>query len=340
MPGQSMRVGASDREEYTDAASPVTLVLLAYNHARFLPEALDSVRGQELRPCHLIVVDDASSDSSASVVREYLGRSAGRITTVFHRTNRGLTRTLNETLALVDSEYVAFLAADDWMEPQRFRLQTLEFERLGERCAIVHSDMYRVDENGHRLEGSHWEGRLPVHPDMFVASIPRCAIAAPSALLRTSAVRLVGEYDESLPMEDHDMWLRLCRHYDAGYVDAPLTNYRIVSTSLSHDIDLWTFRSVHLASLSKHLDLQGRRGLAVAQHMQHLGKILYFHGEDPTLIRRYLSKTLSRHWSPESAILLAASTLRIPGPSVAGLYQLLRMTSEAVVGFLTRRPKT
>ena len=136
---------------YTDSSSPVTVVVICLNHQRFLDQSFQCVQSQTARPCHLIVVDDRSSDRSQQLITDRLGKESGRITMLLHQENRGLTRTLNECLALVDSEFVAFIAADDWMEPDRLRLQVAECERRDERCAAVHSDRYLVDEQGHRL---------------------------------------------------------------------------------------------------------------------------------------------------------------------------------------------
>lgn len=326
----SVAIGADGiTRSFTDPNSPVTVVILCYDHARFVTQALDSVAEQRLRPCHLVVVDDASDDTSGTVIADHLSGAPGRITTLFHQANRGLTKTLNETLALVDSEYVAFLAADDWMEPERLHLQAQEFENRGTGCAAVHSDMYRVDERGARLPGTYGAGQSQPDGDMFLASIERCAIGAPSVMLRTSAVRQLGGYDESLPMEDYDLWLRLTRDYEIAYIDRPLVNYRTVTTSMSNTTPIWSFREWHLSSLAKHLDLPGERGEAVAARMQHLAKILYFDGRSPALTRRDLLAVASHQPNTETVALLAISTACIPGPAVAHAYSALHRRAAA-----------
>lgn len=313
---------------YTDSSSPVTVVVICFNHQRFLDQSFQGVQSQTARPCHLIVVDDRSSDRSQQLITDRLGKESGRITMLLHQENRGLTRTLNECLALVDSEFVAFIAADDWMEPDRLRLQVAEFERRDERCAAVHSDLYLADEQGHRLpgtvlaeEGGRRDG------DLFVESIPRCALKAPSVLLRTSAVRELGGYDESIPMEDYDLWLRLTRTFEVGYVDRPLVNYRVVSTSMSNTTDRWEFREWHIPSLFKHVDAGGFRGEAIRTRLQHLVKVLYFRGREPDQTRRDLSRLLRSRVNAEVIVLYVAAVMRVPGPMLASGY---RMVSRAL----------
>ena len=266
----------------TDPDSPITLVILSYNHARFLETALESVARQQLLPGHLIVVDDASPDASASILRRYLQDAQGNITTLYHQTNRGLLRTLNETLALVDSDFVAYMAADDWMEPARFSRQLAEFEIKGPACALVHSDMFRADEDGNRLEGTHWALKGRSTGDIFLDSVERCAIGTPSALIRSNALRAVGGYDESLMYEDFDMWLQLSRRFAISYIDTPLVTYREVATSMSNSWDVWQSHLSRLNSLLKHLDLAGEHGSAVQRRASELIRALYLHGREPS----------------------------------------------------------
>lgn len=299
----------------TDPGSPVTLVILSYNHERFLETALESVTRQELLPGHLIVVDDASSDSSSSIIRRYLQSAQGNITALYHQTNRGLLRTLNEALALVDTEFVAFMSADDWMEPARFSRQLVEFEMAGPTCALVHSDMFIADEGGKRLEGTHWTRKGRSAGDIFLDCVQRCAIGTPSALIRSSALRAVGGYDESLLYEDFDMWLQLSRRHEISYIDRPLVTYREVATSMSNSWDLWQSHLSRLNSLMKHLDIQGDRGLAVQKQACELIRALYLQGRSP---RQTAADTLRvvaarKTAGPLVLLLLLVSGVRVPG---------------------------
>lgn len=313
----------TDRSQLTDPSSPVTVVILCYNQAAFVQRSLESVAEQVLRPAHLVVVDDASSDASASVISDYLASVDGHVTPLFHQTNRGLLRTMNETLALVESTYVAFLGADDWMEPARLQLQVQEFERRGADYAGMYSAMTRVDEHGVPVPSPSMASPDSADEDVFLANIRRTSIGAPSVLLRTSAVREVGGYDEALPMEDYDLWLRLLRRYKFGYLDIPLVNYRILITSLSSTTDIWKYREWHLHSLAKHLDAPGMRGTAVRDRMAEITKQLYFRGRSAKLTRRDLVQCFRHSPDIQTAILIACATTGMSGMRLEGAYARL-----------------
>ena len=159
--------------------------------------------------------------------------------------------------------------------------------------------------------------------DVFLANIRRTSIGAPSVLLRTSAVREVGGYDEALPMEDYDLWLRLLRRYKFGYLDIPLVNYRILSTSLSSTTDIWKYREWHLHSLAKHLDAPGMRGTAVRDRMAEITKLLYFRGRSAKLTRRDLVQCFRYSPDIQTAILIACATTGMSGMRLEGAYARL-----------------
>ena len=95
-----------------------------------------------------------------------------------------------------------------------------------------------MDEYGHTLPGmfiaSHW--KLPEMPQGQVldALLEGNFIPGMTTLIRRSCYDKVGLYDENLPWEDWDMWMRIARHYSFIYSPIPSAKYRIHDKSLSH----------------------------------------------------------------------------------------------------------
>ena len=83
-----------------------------YNCAEFLRNALDSVTAQSFKDFECIVVDDASTDKSVDIIKEYVKRDK-RFSLIRHETNRGLSAVRNTGLAAANGEYIAFLDSDD-----------------------------------------------------------------------------------------------------------------------------------------------------------------------------------------------------------------------------------
>ena len=93
-------------------AASITVVVPNYNHERYLKRCLDSVAGQRRAADAVIVVDDASTDGSVTLLETYLADRPGwRL--LRHAENRGVAQTLNDGLAAVETDWALFLGADD-----------------------------------------------------------------------------------------------------------------------------------------------------------------------------------------------------------------------------------
>src|ERR1700753_2127860 len=96
---------------------PTLSVLIPnYNHAHYLPEALESILSQSVKPLEIIVVDDASKDNSIAVLEEY-SRKHPLIKYYKNEKNRGVVATLNRCIELAAGEYVFLPGADDRTMP-------------------------------------------------------------------------------------------------------------------------------------------------------------------------------------------------------------------------------
>lgn len=90
-----------------------SVVIPAYNAARYLAETLDSVLAQTLPPHEILLVDDGSTDDTPAVAARY----AGRVTHV-RQPNRGVSAARNNGIGRATGNWIAFLDADDVWEPR------------------------------------------------------------------------------------------------------------------------------------------------------------------------------------------------------------------------------
>lgn len=96
--------------------SPTVSVLIpVYNAGDFLEKCLDSIVGQTYRNLQVVLVDDGSTDDSEAICRRY-AENDSRIK-VYSKPNSGVAATRNALLSKISGEYVLFVDADDWIEP-------------------------------------------------------------------------------------------------------------------------------------------------------------------------------------------------------------------------------
>ncbi len=133
----------------------VSVVVPAYNLARYLGRAIDSALGQDwpAEALEVIVVDDGSTDETAQVLASY----GDRIRAV-HQHNGGLVRAVDRGLAEVTGDYVALLDADDEWPVDRLTRHVAFLEAHPE-VGLVHGDMTVIDDNGTVLSPSFFEAQ-------------------------------------------------------------------------------------------------------------------------------------------------------------------------------------
>ena len=93
----------------------ISILIPAYNAAVFLPKCLDSVHNQTYRDLQVVIVDDGSKDNTLELCQSY-AKNDNRIE-VYHQENQGVASTRNHLLEKVKGDYVLFVDADDWIEP-------------------------------------------------------------------------------------------------------------------------------------------------------------------------------------------------------------------------------
>lgn len=140
------------REHAAARDGRLTVVLPTYNCAAYLPKALDSLLAQTRPADCIIVIDDASEDNTQEVLKRYQDRCAV-LRVVTHEKNQGTVVSVNDGLKLVDSEYVTFFAADDWLSKDLFAkvLPLMNSYPQAPLCGVL---VQRVDHEENPLPSS------------------------------------------------------------------------------------------------------------------------------------------------------------------------------------------
>lgn len=140
----------SGGETHSEAPAPgddkasLGVFLGNFNHAQYLPGALNALLAQEVRPSSITVVDDGSSDDSLQILSDYAAREP-TIRVQRNATNKGYIRNANEWLANCTDEYVYFAASDDMTLPSLFRTSLGQLREHPE-AGLCSSLCYILDE--------------------------------------------------------------------------------------------------------------------------------------------------------------------------------------------------
>ena len=156
----------------------VSVVMPIYNAVEYLTEAIDCVLGQTLREIELICVDDGSTDGSFELIKEK--QTEDKRIRIVTENNAGPSVARNKGLARARGEYVAFLDADDFLEPTFLeRLYSLSIKKKLD-IAVAKYDLYNnatgkfapaiESEHGELLDGGRVISKSD-HPDRIFQSM-------------------------------------------------------------------------------------------------------------------------------------------------------------------------
>lgn len=227
----------------------ISVIIPAFNSARFVDAAIDSVVCQKINKLEIIVVDDGSNDSTATVIKKYV--DLGLIHYIY-QDNAGPGAARNRGLDTAGGEFICFLDADDTLLPGSIA-KRLDFMLRHPEVGMVFTDLYRCRSKGddsevHLRDNGFLEKFKPAivksQPPEYILDdryIPLAFehspfIKTPTVMLRKSAIKKVGGFDRSLrAAEDIDLWLRIARKFPVGYIDEPLTCWNNYQSTLTSD---------------------------------------------------------------------------------------------------------
>ncbi len=211
----------------------ISVIIPVYNNAYFIAQALDSVLSQSITDIEVIVVDDGSTDESASIVQSYAVRDQ-RLKYI-HQVNQGVAVSRNTGIKQSSGEFIAFIDGDDVWLPDHLK-DLLHVMQGHEEIGLAHANITTISESGEILRTLKRPTEL-LSGNIFKPLLLRdIFVILSTVMIRRQCCDKVGLFDEALTRlgsEDRDLWLRITFEFKARYVDRIITHYRINSNGLS-----------------------------------------------------------------------------------------------------------
>ncbi len=230
---------------YNQCENPcISVIVTLFNYSEYIYECLDSITNSEISdlpaPIEVLVVDDCSSDRSASMVEEYMAKSSLPTCLIKKSFNTGLADARNVGLKVARSPYVFILDADNWIHPNC--LSILYHTIKSSIYAGVYSSIRRINHQTREelpglISSEEWNLQKLVENPYIDAM----------AMLNREILMKVGGYSTELieygwfGWEDYDLWLKLAQlKYSCKLVPKVLSSYRVHPTSMINTTNYYT----------------------------------------------------------------------------------------------------
>lgn len=252
----------------------VSVIIPTYNRAKLLGRAIQSVLAQTYQDFELIIVDDASTDDTESLVKSF---NSEKVKYIRHQKNKGTSAGRNTGIRSAKGDYIALQDSDDEWMPEKLEKQMRAFATAPPEVGVVYTGFYMIANNKKKYLPS--ASITPKDGNIFSSIIKGEYLVSPQTMVvKRECFEKYGLFDEHFPaMEDWEMSLRLSKHCHFKYIDEPLLQYYIQPDSMSRN------KSAMIKSykmiLERYFEDVKQDKRLLAKHYLRLGHFLYSNGE-------------------------------------------------------------
>lgn len=202
----------------------ISVLMPVFNCELYIKEAIESILNQTYSNFEFLIIDDASSDQTLSIIKTY---DDHRIKLIEKPVNTGLTYSLNIGLSIAKGEYIARMDGDDICLPERFAKQ----------ISFLENNMdYVLCGTNYKILGMNIIVQLPQDYDAIkLTLLDNCCVAHPTVMYRKKTIDKFDLVYDILkePAEDYDMWVRLISKGKFYNIQETLLMYRVHGTQVS-----------------------------------------------------------------------------------------------------------
>ncbi|MCT9980720.1 glycosyltransferase family 2 protein [Acinetobacter sp. I-MWF] len=207
----------------------VSIVIPCYNHENFVQDCIQGLVNQTYKNIELIIIDDGSKDDSIIKIQEMITKCRNRfIRFEFrHRSNKGLSTTLNEALEWCEGDYWSICSSDDFYHENKVSIQ-VEYLLSNMKQKFCVTNAYVINDLNEVLTSQTGNYNLGLIHKIIFDDIFTFKIHLPvTGMYETYLIKnIINGFDPNVTAEDYDIYLKIALVTDIGVIDDKLYYYR------------------------------------------------------------------------------------------------------------------
>ncbi|MCA0362421.1 MAG: glycosyltransferase [Bacteroidetes bacterium] len=207
----------------------VSVLMPAYNAAKYISNSIDSVLNQTFQNFELLIYNDGSNDSTLSILENY-AKSDSRIRIIHSKINQGLTAGRNILYRAAKNNLIVWLDSDDIAYPKRIEKQIAFLKNHPEYAGV--SCWARVINGENNPTGQFFKNYINNKHLKAVSLFVNYFVVSGMTMIKT-AIPDSGFNPVFSPAEDYDMFVRILQNHKLGILPEVLIDYRVHSNNLT-----------------------------------------------------------------------------------------------------------
>ena len=258
----------------------VSIILPTFNRGYCLAKSIDSVLTQTYKKFELIVIDDASTDNTVSIIQQYQ-KQDNRIKYILNEKRGGANYSRNAGIKASNSDFIAFQDSDAIWLPEKLEKQMKAFEALSKDYGVVYTAFWKIKSNYKKtyVPSKNIPNR---NGYIFTSLLKENLVDTPSAVIQKRCLEEIGLFDESLPrLQDWELFIRIAKKYKFKLIDEALFNSYYPKDSIGRNKSAYIeakkkIINKHFLEFQKELTLLRRHYRSIARTNLKIGNFYEF----------------------------------------------------------------
>jgi glycosyltransferase involved in cell wall biosynthesis len=201
------------------------------NHEAYIEQCIESIQTQSYKNMEIIYLDNASSDGTFQKGKSLLEKSGIPHKIFSNKESKSISQNINFLLDQSTGMYISPLSADDWFEKENIE-KKMDCLHLRDDVGAVFSNGWIYNESKQELMLNDASSFRRGHIYREILTIPDCIFYI-GVIYKREIIDRVGKWDETLLIEDLDMFVRISLVAKIDFIETPLVFYRRTETSAS-----------------------------------------------------------------------------------------------------------